>query len=92
MSDGATMSTPTSACTRRSFVVQHITVGIEYAILTMAGVGVERYVGQYAQLGKTLFQFAHGAGNQAIGIGRFDTIGRFQCRLDGGEQRQYRNA
>ncbi len=73
MSDGATMSTPASACTSacrtssaHGLVVQHVAVGVQHAVLAVAGVGVERDVGQDAEFGKALLQFAHRARHQAL--------------------------
>ena len=73
MSDGATTSTRPrlahSAWSTRHldrFVVDDVAVLVEHAVLTVARVRVERDVGQDAQFGEVLLQFAHGARDQSV--------------------------
>ena len=61
MSLGATMSTPASACTRAcavqhldGVVVEDVAGVVEQAVLAVAGEGVERHVGQQAELREAL--------------------------------------
>ena len=61
MSDGATMSTPASAWQsawrderRHGRVVGHVAGRVEQAVLAVAGIGVERDVGDHAELRETV--------------------------------------
>ena len=58
----------------------------------MAGVGVQRHVGHEAQLGEAGFELAHHGGHQALGVEGLLAVGRFERRVDHGEQRHSRDA
>lgn len=67
-------------------VVNHIALLIDDPVLPMRGVGIERYVGQYAQLRHRVFQRAHRALHQPFRVIGFFRMQRFQARLDHREQ------
>jgi hypothetical protein len=73
-------------------VVEDVAGVVEQAVLAVAGEGVQRHVGQQAQLGEALLQFAHRARHQAFGVGGLAAVGRLQRQLDHREQRHHRHA
>ena len=48
------------------FVVHHVTAVVHQAVLAMGGVGIQRHVGDDAQLGEALLERADGALGQAV--------------------------
>ncbi len=73
-------------------VVDDVVGLVQQAVLAVAGEGVEGHVGHDAQVGEFLFQGPHHRGHQAVWVGGFDAIGRFQVQADDGEQRHHRDA
>ena len=95
MSDGATMSTP--ALDQRlltqhgqCLVIQHIAALVDQAILSVAGVGVQRHVGHHAQLREACLECTHRAGNQSLRVGGQFAVGGFQVGGNDREEGQYR--
>jgi hypothetical protein len=72
-------------------VVEDVAGVVEQAVLAVAGVGVQRHVGQQPRPGKRCLS-AHGARHQAVGVGGLAAVGRLQRRLDDREQRHHRHA
>ncbi len=72
--------------------VQDVTGFVQNAVLAVAGVGVQSHVSQHAQLGELLLEHAHHARNQAVRVGGFAAIRRFQGRVDGREQGHHGDA
>ena len=58
----------------------------------MAGVRIQRDIGQDAQFREALFQFAHCAWHQSLRIDGFDAVWGLQGRINDWEQREHRNA
>ncbi len=73
-------------------VVQDVARVVQQAVLAVGGKGIERHVGQQAQVGEALLQFAHRARHQAFGVGGFAAVGRLLRQLDDREQRHHRDA
>ena len=73
------------------FVVQHITRRVDEAVLPMAGVGVERDVGDDAHLRKAGLHFANASGHQAFRIECFLGTERLAGSLDDREKRDRGN-
>jgi hypothetical protein len=102
MSDGATTSAPACGVAQRllgqrleGLVVHHVAArvgGVDQAVLAVAGVGIERHVGDHAQLGEARLQRLHGARHQALGIPGLLGAGRLAGAVDHREQRQRRHA
>ena len=69
-------------------VVHHIAAGVDQAILTVAGIRVQRDVGDDAEFGKTGFQRGDGTGDQTIGVERFFRAQGFQTGINNRKQRQ----
>ena len=85
MSEGATISTPASRLSKRlllqnrnGVVVQNVAGVIDNAVLTVAGVGIQRNIGHHTELGKMLFEARHDARNQALGIGGLAAVRRLE--------------
>ena len=57
-------------------VVEHVAGGVDQAVLAVAGVRIERDVGDDAELGKALLQRAHGARHEALRMPRGRGIAR----------------
>jgi hypothetical protein len=72
-------------------VVEDVAGVVEQAVLAVAGEGVQRHVGQQAQVGEALLQLAHRARHQAVGVGGLAAVGRLQRRVDHREQRHHRH-
>ena len=77
---------------RDRFIVEHVARFVDHAVLPMGGVRIKRDVGDHAQFRKPLFQRGNRARHQSFRVGRFTAIGGFFAALDGGENRQRRNA
>ncbi len=73
-------------------VVGDVAVGVEQAVLAVAGVGIERDVGDHAELGMRVLERAHRALHQAVGIPGFVGALAFRCVADHREQRDRGNA
>ncbi len=73
------------------FVVQHISGGINDAVLAVRGVRIQRDIGDHAQLRKTFFQRGHCARHQTFGIDGFAPVRCFQCAFNRRKQRNCRN-
>ena len=58
----------------------------------MAGERIQRYIGQHAQFREALLDFSDGTRYQTFGVGGFDAVWCFQCRINDREQCQHRNA
>ena len=78
------------------FVVQDVAVfagvGVEQAVLAMAGERVERHVGHHAKLWKACFQRPYHPGHQTVRVQRFLAIGRLERSVDHRKQRHHRYA
>jgi hypothetical protein len=77
---------------RHRLVVQDVAAVVEQPVLAVRGEGVQRHVGEQAELGEALLEVAHGARHQAFGVGRLAAVGRLQRRFDDREQRHHRHA
>ena len=66
-------------------------VGVQQAILSVAGERVQRYIGHHTQFGAMLFQCTYHTRYQTIWVERFTTIWRFQAGINHGEQGHHRN-
>ena len=73
------------------FIVQYIACLVNQTILTVRGIGIQRAIGDDAQLRKFFFERAHHARNQAVGVECFASIQGFFMRLHHGEQSQSGN-
>ena len=60
--------------------------------MAVAGVGIERHIGQHAKLWHRLLERTHRAAHQVVGIERFFAALRAALDLRVGEQRQAGNA
>ncbi len=65
---------------------------VEQTVLAVRGVGVERHIGEHAELWKRRFEGAHRSGHQSVGVGGLDAVGRLEVGIDHGKQREHRNA
>ena len=72
------------------FVVHHVARRVDQAVLAMAGVRVERDVGDDAQRRKVRLQRAHGARHQARVVPRVRGIVGFLIRRNNGKERDRR--
>ena len=73
------------------FVVEYIARVIDQAILSVAGIGVERDVGNHAKFGKALLQRRNHARHQTIRVVRLRCIETLQRGIDYREQSQCRH-
>ncbi len=77
------------------FIVQYVAawvVGVDQAVLAMAGVRIEGNVGDHAKSGELLLQGGHHVWHQAIGVIGFFRSRRLAAGVDHREQGQCRNA
>ncbi|MPM47174.1 hypothetical protein SDC9_93882 [bioreactor metagenome] len=56
-------------------VVDDVAGIVQHAVLAVAGVWVQRHVGEHAQVREFLLQLAHHARNQPVGVQRFFAVG-----------------
>ena len=73
-------------------VVRHVAAGVEQAVLAMAGVGIERDVGDDAERRKARLQRAHGARHQPLRIPCRGGVERLVLCADHRKQRDRRHA
>ena len=73
------------------FIVEDIASLVDHTVLAVAGVGVQRDIGDHAQVWKVVFQRPHDRWHKAIWVERFFAPGGFQRCLDHGKQRNCRN-
>ena len=76
-------------------VVEHVTarvVGGDQAVLPVAGIGIERHVGNDAEFGKFFLQRRDHARHETVRIPCLFGSGRLERRIDDGKQRQRRYA
>ena len=76
----------------QSNVVDDVAVRVDYAILTVAGVGVECNVSQDPKLWKTLLERCDHARYEAVGVHGLGTVKGLECGINHGEQRHDRDA
>jgi hypothetical protein len=72
-------------------VVDDIARLVDYAVLSVRGVRIERNVGHDAELGEALLERRHGARHQPLGIERFAAVFGLQLWIDRGEECQHRD-
>ena len=99
MSEGAITSQPaaawTSAWRTRTVergVVEHRAVVVDQAVVTVAGVGVERDVADHPELGQRRLDRPHRPADQVVRVGGFGAIEGLQRLGRDREQRHRRNA
>ena len=73
-------------------VVEDVAVFVEQAVLAVAGVRIERDVGEQPQAREALFQLAQCPRDQPCGVRRLVAAGVLQRRLDDREQGHHRDA
>ncbi len=72
-------------------VVHHVSGRIDESILAVAGVRVERDVGDHAQIGKTRLERLHRARDEAIRIPGLGAVRGLPVAADHREERERRN-
>jgi hypothetical protein len=80
-----------SACRGNGEIVGDVTGRVEKSILSMAGVRIERDIGDHAQGGEAVFQGAHRPRDQPLRIPCFAGIKRLLVGADHGEDRHRRD-
>ena len=73
------------------FIVQHVTAGVDQSVLAVRGVGVQRHVGDHAQVREIPLQRADRALRQAVAGPGGDAVERLRLRGGHREQSQRRN-
>ena len=74
------------------FIVENVTRCVDQAVLAVAGVGIERHIGDHAEIRKARLERLHNPRHQAIGIEGLGGIEGFLAILDHREERQRRHA
>ena len=77
---------------RDGVVVQNIAFVIDYAVLTVAGIRVQGYVTDDAELRYRVFQCTNGSRNQSIRVVRFTPVRALLPGLDCREQSNCRDS
>ncbi len=89
MSDGAMMSHPASACTKRllhedfkRLVIGDVfVIGVHHAVMAVTGVGIERHIAEHADLWHMLLDRAHRAADEIVGVDRFAPVRCLQAGI-----------
>ena len=73
-------------------VIEHVAVGVDDAVLSVAGERVQRDVGQDAEIREARLDRLHGPGHETLRVGRDPAVRRLQAGFDHREDRHHRNA
>ena len=73
---------------RHGLVVHHVAGVVDQAVLAVAGVRVERDVGDDAQVGQCLLECGHHTRHQAVRVVGLARVERLERRVDNREQRK----
>ena len=73
-------------------VVDHAAPVVDQPVMPMGGVGVERHVGEHADLRHRILDSADRAADQIVGVERFLCVVRPELRRSVGEERDARDS